>query len=369
MIYSALGLRLLYSWHDPLTLLTAVNSYSIMSDRFNALNHYSPWNLGADPEIPKPKYEFKYTDIGEILDLVVSRIKDKPITLMWSGGVDSTALLVSCLKNGVSDLQVVSSLHGIHENRGMVNYLIKNKIKLDFPESPSFKTKEFKDRLIINGWCADQLFGFAYAATLHPESYYEPYRDCLPNILSSKLPRLTNQDFEALFEAIDQYSLRVLGHKITLFSELSLLENFGLKFTHVWNNMRLNCDNPSMIYNIYCPYADPLIQDWAIMNFDYNSQARQFTDSTKYKLPLKQYIYKFNKDDQYLMQKSKTFSWRVSQFSGLSSHKFRIKTDKGYFSYNFPFDKVVFDIRKNPILLDILKNEIKPNVNLNMEFI
>lgn len=58
-----------------------------------------------------------------------------------------------------------------------------------------------------------------------------------------------------------------------------------------------------------------------------------------------------------------------ADISGLSSHKFRIKTDKGYFSYDFPFDKVVFDIRKNPILLDILKNEIKPNVNLNMEFI
>lgn len=367
MIYSTLGLHLLYSWHDPLTLITSTSYHSILSDRFNVLNHYSPWKLGADPEVPRPKYEFKYNDIGEILDLIISRIKDNPITVMWSGGVDSTALLVSCIKNGVSDLQVVSSIHGIHENRGMLEYLIRNKIKLSFPESPSFKSAEFKDRLIINGWCADQLFGFAYAATLHPESYYKPYKDCLPDILGSKI-NLKNQDLELMFSAIDDYSMHVLGRKITLFSELSLLTNFGLKFTHVWNNMRLNCDDPSMIYNIYCPYADPMIQDWAIMNFDYNSQAKQFTDSTKYKLPLKQYIFKFNKDDKYLKEKSKTFSWRISQFADLDRHKFKIKTENGYFSYSFPFDKIVFDIRKNPILLDILKNEIKPNVNLNMEF-
>ena len=106
---------------DPLSLWTKMYYPLAMADRFGYLNHFSPWDLAADPNMPRPKREFKYDNFGNIMDKraveYIEAGKGKPLCVHWSGGVDSTALLVALLKHveKPSDITVIFTPESVQE--------------------------------------------------------------------------------------------------------------------------------------------------------------------------------------------------------------------------------------------------------------
>ena len=375
-LYDALGLRLIKSNRDPLTLLSSIAYHAVIADRFDLLNDYSCFYLGADPEVPTPNYQFKYSNnlplaIENSVNKLLNQYKGKHMILMWSGGVDSTALLVALINVcDKKDFTIIGSLSSINENPTMVKWLYCNDYDLQFPLTNDFN--QFKDCLILTGWCADQIFGSQYAVEKVPrDAYFADYKTVVRKMFDHDYCNcpVSNAQFDLMCEAVDLYAEKVLHQKVTKFSELALMINFGLKYTHTFNHTRLSCNVPELIYNIHCPYADPDIQDWGIANFNYNANTEQYYDLTKYKLPLKQYIFEFNHDQQYLLAKGKKSSWRSSTYTSVDRNYFKMKTDSGYQSYYFPYTGNVHDIRKDRGLLEIIGPYIKPSTNLNLEFL
>lgn len=373
-LYDALGLRLIKSNRDPLTLLSSIAYHAVIADRFGILNCYSPFYLGVDPEVPTPQYQFKFTNLSEALEYSVTSLINKHkkhVVLLWSGGVDSTALLIALIKlMHRKDFTIVGSLSSINENPYMVKWLYCNDYNLQFPITTSFK--RFKGSLILTGWCADQIFGSQYAVEkVSEKDYFNDYKSVVRLMFNTDYRHcpVTDQQFDFMCNCVDIYAQKVLRQNVVTFSELALMINFGLKYTHTFNHTRLSCDDQTQIYNIECPYADPAIQDWGIANFKRNACTEQYYDLTKYKLPLKQYIFNFNHDEQYLYNKGKKSSWRASSYTNIDRHYFKMKTDSGYHSYYFPDIGNVHDIRTDRGLLEIIKPYIKPSIDITKEFL
>ena len=70
----------------------------LVRDRFNNLNPYSRFNWIQEKEsIPIPNS----TPLAELIDRRANELIGQSISVQWSGGVDSTTLLLSLIKNGM----------------------------------------------------------------------------------------------------------------------------------------------------------------------------------------------------------------------------------------------------------------------------
>jgi len=101
----------------------------------------------------------------------ISNEKNKKIRVMWSGGIDSTLILVSLLKQGVKDqLEVLLSCDSISENQKFYyDHLLG---KIDLVPANRMKTLYSSDSILVGGEYNDQLLG----SNLLPVfvKYYDP---------------------------------------------------------------------------------------------------------------------------------------------------------------------------------------------------
>lgn len=101
-IKSAFHLSLRSTDLDPFSIVCRTIYSEFVRDRFNYLNKYSPYIISAEADpIPTP---FETTvPFSDIMDKMAIKIDQKAtngkIDVFWSGGVDSTGVVVALLKN------------------------------------------------------------------------------------------------------------------------------------------------------------------------------------------------------------------------------------------------------------------------------
>jgi hypothetical protein len=82
---------------------------------------------------------------------------------MWSGGIDSTSILVSLLKTAnkelLDQLVVVCNQASVDENPYFYNWYIKNKLTTVDTDQFRVTSDNYNKILLVNGDCAEMIFG------------------------------------------------------------------------------------------------------------------------------------------------------------------------------------------------------------------
>lgn len=290
---------------DVLSVYAAKTGFPIVRDRFGYLNKYcTTWNLSPHTEpFPFTGSTKFFSDImderaAEIVKFIREKGEDASLSIMLSGGVDSTAMTIAIFKQLDSwcdsdNFVVVYDKDSREEYPEFIDWL-ENKqefltpVEIKPEEKESYqKNKHDKGQYTLLGWAADQLFGSIVNQSLPEELYYAHYNKWL---------QIDNQDIEF------PLPVKTLG-------EFLWYMNFACKYNVVCNDHLLYSGDASHKSNMIVFYDTPDFQSWSVSNFDILHKHAQQGDPRYYKTPLKEYIYDFNHDASYRDNKGKKGSW------------------------------------------------------------
>lgn len=302
-----------------------------------------PWKQACIPDFVMPKYDpnFKKT-FSEVTDNRALEIKSlinggQKFALMYSGGMDSTAVLVSLLKNlskeELESIVICCSIHSIIENPEFWKKYIYGKFKI-------FDSNEYLyDDYINMGYrpiTADEgdcIFGTSIGLQLYHN--YDHYvnlmkEDTRANLLKYKYKISDNDVHYSIYKdiiirylALDDTPKglefgRILYEKYVRNIETSSVPVNSLHDFFWWlifNVKYLNCSVRGAIFfnqtmpvrqcidNIFNWFNGYEYQQWSMNNNNNGTKIRK-TLAT-YKHVQKEYIYDFDKNDWYFYFKTK----------------------------------------------------------------
>jgi hypothetical protein len=166
-----------------------LNKFNVVYDRTKSIPHYL--NIAADM-CPMPDKVDNYNK--SFFEITEQRCKEllshnKPVYILWSGGIDSTYILfmLRYFANDKDQVRVFGTYNSIIESGDLFDRRIKNDMIYEIGISSSNNVKYNEDALYVSGQCGNQLFGptddmFATGSTamFHhtlgtPETIYESY--------------------------------------------------------------------------------------------------------------------------------------------------------------------------------------------------
>lgn len=304
-----------------------------------------PWKLESTAT-PLPALPSTPVTFDEAADDFGSKIcqeleQGRQVYLMWSGGIDSTAVAVSVLKHikpaYYSNFHVVLSDFSKHENPMFYYKFLSqfDQIKLsDFDPAQI----NLSNSLVLDGEGGDQAYGSSAANkifSLHPEKILLPWRKNLDFIRSfwykESMPEFWDWLLELMNTTIDHGSAPVE----TCFDFFWWL-NFNCKLdsTLFRHTLRLSNNVLDRDFEYFAKtvmrrfYASDKIQQWS-MTAGAENKIGQAKKTVKW--AGRKYIYDFDHNEYYFREKRKEFSSEV--IANLSSRYFAI--DNQYQRYSF----------------------------------
>ena len=239
-----------------------------------------------------------------------------PLYTFWSGGIDSTLVLVSLLKNATPEqkknITVLMTDDSIAENPNFYKDHVYGKLRTD--SSVMFPYLLGDPVLITNGEQNDQLFGLGvikvFVKMFGMESMHAPYE-------KGKLFAFFNDlaHDEAIANLyIDLFDRLMQSAPVSISTHFHYFWwiNFALKWQETYLRMisatprsktkRITLDYLSTWYAPF--YSTEDFQLWSMNNLD-----KRIKDTWKtYKWPAKEIIYHFTKDAEYRDNKTKSAS-------------------------------------------------------------
>ena len=258
---------------------------------------------------PIPEYDSQFTKtIEDLIEVRLTEIisTNKKMYVMWSGGIDSTVIVCGLLKRGVS-FDILLSEESIEENKPMYETLVKtSNVKLHWMTSiytsPSQIVKD--GGMVVNGYPAEQLFGswkfvknFEYGA-LNDKWENHDIRDMTP---------IKGSDIFGWNDPADLF-LNYMYESIKG-SPFEIRTVFDFMWWEVFNNGWQDRKQYHLQYldtkdlNSVAFYDNNDFQKWTIVNHDLKLLKDTVSESCKWQL--KDYIYDYTKDKDYLMNKYK----------------------------------------------------------------
>ena len=291
-----------------------------VSDRTGILNQFSQYNITEQTELfPDGNIEKTFRDIcEETIQAIIdkSNSENKDIYISWSGGVDSTLVVVLLIYTIPEKVILLHTSESLQEYARLF-YFSRNlniRTKHILPETMPYWYREItKDNLLVTGWPADILFGTDILIDDHriKPYLYKPYQQFL----------LAHNGIKFM----DQFDLLIksTGLKIEKTIELMWLMNFVCRWKPaIWNTL-INCTSAGNLINFY---DNQEFQKYAIRNY-YKIRFIPDIKPTQYKKELKDIIISYTKDNNFIY-KTKVKSW--NRFSKQSLEQLTIKTDSGF---------------------------------------
>lgn len=244
--------------------------------------------------------------------------------IWWSGGIDSTALLVAMFKTATPDrmrlIKIGLNERSIEEYPSFFENYIK-KIPYTFISHNDGMQIDLTS-LHITGEIGDQIFGSDYLRACFGGGGRDfpgkehfmgninaPWQDVMSKfvtdqLISKNLPTEYHAELMGIYELLNTKAPLPIN---TLF-DFWWWSNFNLKYTHVSNRLQLNSPDALVASKRVKSFFDSdKFQRWSVSNHD-----KKIGDTWKsYKLPLKRFVYKFNKDKQWYDNKTKVQSLRM----------------------------------------------------------
>lgn len=303
---------------DPCSLMTRIFDVRTYRDRFAILNDLQPFNY-SNYKWERVQPSNNILIFSELADRraceIIDRYPTGNVVISWSGGVDSTCVLVSFLRNleDKSRLKVVCAESSLEEYPWMYRHLT-NDLHIDvFVTNHIFRTiGEMPDVAIqLNGFCGDQMYG-ANIHQYYPHLYSKNWIDAAKFILDDKQIKYTQSQFDQFINAFQYYSVQ-LDYLCTQWCEMCWLFSFGFKWEYysLEHKLRLyalgykeNAIKAIAFYNT--PYFEQL----SIQNSKKVTEYNPFAQKRYYKFPMKQYIFEYTDDLKYYLNKGK-FGGRI----------------------------------------------------------
>jgi len=334
---------------------------SMGSNKPRSGTYTTPWNNELDPTMALPVLRHIPDTLSDIADqraielATIAQQQNKKIYIMWSGGIDSTFVLVSFLKNlSVADhamLAVVLTKESIDEAPVFYKDHIENKLEVIRYHSFVVDNYFLKSQgIVLSGDPADAIFGPSsgmYTHMMHDRGHLRSFRDHT-KIIGNSIDQLRQ-------ESIRRYNLTGFGqwyaHKVTKnLLEVNPPEVETIADWWWWHYINLKWES-SMVRPIIrrkiSKYNEPLEQQ-QISNFNrdtfFNTEKFQmwsFTnlktlignDVATHKAAPKQYIYEFDKNEDYYKNKKKIESVPASDnYESSLTHR-PILWDKNWVGY------------------------------------
>jgi uncharacterized CHY-type Zn-finger protein len=233
--------------------------------------------------------------------------------VFWSGGIDSTLVLVSLLKNAtprqLTNLVVLMSQESISEYPKFYNEYIRGKLQVD--SSVMFPYLLGGRHLVVNGEHNDQLFGSDMVGKLvvrfGAEVMHRPYdRDLFFRFFDGNI-----NDRDATNFSLDRFEQLRAAAPVPITT--NYLHLWWISFAMKWQAVfmrTLAYTSPRQVSNIdlgylntyYAPfYCTDAFQLWSMTNLDQKIKDKWST----YKWVCKDIIYDFTKDADYRDNKIK----------------------------------------------------------------
>jgi hypothetical protein len=308
-------------------LLSHAFKESISQPRFN-LDSYFYKNIVVNKQISiLPDFKTNL-DTTELFDLRAQELFEASKNynntyIFWSGGIDSTLILCSVLKNwpSLKNLVVVLNQNSIDENTTMYENYIRNKLTIVNTDLFLDKTVKFShEHLYVSGDFGDPLITF---------DGYREFKNQYPVILDkswkTNLQKIieyfnSNQRFNSGKHAVTQVIKSFGKLKIQPRTVHDFL--WWVNFNWGWNtelyaflwsyhDIDYDLDIKKFIENNMFYYFNSVeCQNWAISLI--GTAQTNYNNISKY--PFKQYIFDFNKDIDY-------FKYKEKEFSGIKNKK------------------------------------------------
>jgi hypothetical protein len=314
-----------------------------------------PYLIDKNPYFTFTDLTFTDKKLKDILDeRAIELIKyaektNKKIVVCWSGGIDSTGVLVSLLKNSspvfLKNIEIVMNIESIKEYPEFYSKVIENKFKIIDVKDFKIDNNFLKNNIILTGEPADCLFGPGHSAyqTLQDGRCNESYKKHL-NEMFYNLETLFNQRFP-------DNDLRVTGqlkdfkkdqNKKSFFKWYieKIIKNLeespykdhitsvtGFYWWHYWNckwhywlmMILFTCKKDH-----HTPLDKELVQEFVdytffntkdFQNWSFSNINQFYTNDFKksFKLLLRQYILDYTKDENYFYNKGKVHSSSINQ--------------------------------------------------------
>lgn len=230
--------RLLYPKDDLYFRISQVfMGGDIACDRFNILHEHSKYRWG---NIKSSRPSHTDRDFKEICLEHAKELVDKypKIGVLWSGGVDSTALIFILLLAGLKkeNLLVICNDSSIHEAPEIFKYLLDNEFEIQYFNKQKWLFDGIDDLpvdLVLTGSNADQLFcrGYLVKQKNVLDIIQKPWKDRLREeycVEPVNLHNYADTDI-ALFE----YYQGALNWQCETWAELSNMVNFCFHWEYV----------------------------------------------------------------------------------------------------------------------------------------
>lgn len=281
----------------------------------------APYPL-ADTLYPIPTDYSNNTSFGQSLDSAINKsikfAKGKTVYICWSGGIDSTAILVSYLQQVTPSLinqtVVLYNESSIQENPYFFYKFLNGIVPVQHIDTFVVTPENYSGLLLIDGEGGNQCTG---STMIHRLVYQRKEAELTQPWLNVNLDRYFHSlNLSASRDLIDMLTESVAYSPVEIKTVFDLLWwfNFNFKFDdailrkvlHYAKN--LNAQETKEFYNnnLIRPYADIELQKWALANVPGRTE---FSDL---RLHQKLYINQFDKNDLWLYNKREQASTTAS---------------------------------------------------------
>lgn len=290
----------------------------------SALGIQGPWNFDLTsfpiPELANISFSDAADSFGEHVSKQINA--GKQVYILWSGGIDSTCVLVSVLRN-TTPAQHTNIHIVLNENSILENTVLYNKFLKDFDQIAFSKfdpgTLDIENSLILDGEGGDQLFGSSAANKVfskYPEKIQLPWRDNV-DFLRQQWQDPQNDKFWDMFYNIMTFTINKGTAPVETLYDFYWWLNFNFKIdaSMYRSAMYLSATVPDdkfeyFFKNTICRfYTWPQIQQWSMTAgaYDKIGHARKMVKHAG-----RRYIYEFDKNEFYYREKRKEFSLRLT---------------------------------------------------------
>jgi hypothetical protein len=281
-----------------------------------------PLNYDLMPHLRLPTYKVMSKSFEQICDEraihLYERAKssNRKLAIMYSGGIDSTLVVTSFLRNlskqQLKDVVVLMNEESIHENRNFYFDHISKNLKCESSMNYGLYITS-KEYLLISGEQADQLF--------LPNIIFDflEYKKCSLDVTSAPLEQTSGMLIDYFNYAIPDYKkTNTAEHIYHIFDKTSKscpieIKNIqDLLWWHIlvtkwqscYTRMLAFVPNPHLIefetgYTTF--FCNDDFQLWSMNNRDSILKS----SLTTYKFVQREYIFSYNKDEQYYKEKRK----------------------------------------------------------------
>jgi len=326
---------------------------------YDRTGEFNVYNYFIDP-IPKVPQGWNRT----FEELVLERAEEiwnlnKPVRVWYSGGIDSTVVLISLLRTKKPEHELIVFMGEPSKVENPIFFEVLKKmdnITIQWNDPSNFWSIDnwCDDSINVTGEPGDQVYG-SFVLENHEDeinshwSNMLQWEDCC--YMYKEDDYRLDYHRPRFMEFAEEY-IKKCPFEIKNTFDFTWWLAFSIKWQWTTSYIPFHLENPSNWHNMISFYNFPEMQMWSIVNHDLKHRGTWKT----YKWPSKEFIYEYNKDNNYLNNKTKEKSIpktvsMINKFAPnhllMTSGKFYKKIDDGLDPEILRLDK--WDIFNKPV--------------------